>query len=226
MLAVPPSLSQKGKEIESWFRLKVISIDAQSRYVPQTNEVIILLYSSVVPEEELFVWKAQVELMHPSARRSLRVWSLDGSSIPSPLDLLIHPERMRALSLLTSAATLSTALASGDSLHERELRAESRQRKASTSFLWQDLKEQTAAIERVGKISRFPMYFGMVSTIVSLLALGRSYPKVAMIGFIIAQLILGSGVLGSLWSYFELRGLRQKVFMFWIDSSLNPKHEE
>ena len=86
------------------------------------------------------------------------------------------------------------------------------------SFDISELMERAKHIRGVGQAARLPIFIGILCSVLSILFIEGGPPKL-WIGssFVFAQLITGVGVIGCLWSVFEYKGLRERVFLFWID---------
>lgn len=244
-LLVPPSLLDLGEEVRSWLTLRenpvdLVDLDRGLQTPRKYGEVAVILWSSLVPLEELETTCARVSLMHAQAKKSLRIWSLDGSSVPQEVMSLKHPRRHRALALLLGEMTLTRALSQGRQAPARSGGAFSApeldelERSAFSAppsmglpqFTWSALRAKSDAIELLSRRSRLPVMIGLVGSLASLVALAGPFPRVATTLFVLAQLILGAGVIGMLWSFFEHRGLKQQVYLFWVDAHLSDPSEE
>ena len=171
------------------------------------------------------------------------------------LTTLYHLNRMKALSLLLGGVTLTVALKEGQQLapsmneaespklfsapHFAELEKSSRSQKRSFSnyqrkvyhFPWVELHKRIKEIERFGRLSYLPLLIGLLLSSIALLLLttylNQQINSTALVSlFVLGQLSLGAGMIGFLWSYFEHRGLKQRVFLFWIDEELGEPLQE
>ena len=163
---------------------------------------------------------------------------------------LYHPPRMKALSLLLGGVTLSVALkeyeqqAPTQSSQEAlrpfsapdfgDLDKNSRSLATLNSslqprifpFPWIELQKRIKEIEKFGRLAYLPILLGVFLSSSSLILLTiyediQFKPFILVAIFVLGQLSLGIGIISFLWSYFEHRALRQRVFLFWIDMTLN-----
>ena len=80
-------------------------------------------------------------------------------------------------------------------------------------------------IESFGRCAYIPLLFGL--SLFSFAAFALYAPslshwnsKILISMFVLGQLSFGTGVIALLWSVFEYRGLRQRVYLFWLDPHL------
>ena len=237
----PPNLWKVATEFCDWSHSSstptlLYPLETLNELTRSEQYVDLILISAAVPEEELSALMGRVSLMHRTAKTNLRLWCIDGSSPPEGLQSLHDQKRIRALSLLLGGVTLTVALREGQQAPPRGdqhlfsapalIKLEEASRALSKpgrlhSFIWSELKEKTNEIERLSRWARVPFIIGLLTSIATLLALDGDGQQSLLIGiFVMAQLALGTGVIGTLWSFFEHRGIRQRVFLFWIDPTL------
>lgn len=237
----PPSLWKMATEFCQWSHTsstptRLYPLEALNELVRSDEYIDLILISATVPYDELKAMIGRVSLMHTAAKINLRLWCIDGSYPPEDLQSLYDDKRIRALSLLLGGVTLTVALREGQqapprgdhhlfaapalTILEQESRAVSNPG-GLHAFTWSELKERTNEIERLSRWARVPFILGLITSISTLLALdGDGQQSFVISLFVLAQLALGTGVIGTLWSFFEHRGIRQRVFLFWIDPTL------
>lgn len=87
------------------------------------------------------------------------------------------------------------------------------------------LKRKVKEIESFGRRAYIPLLFGLSLfsfAVFALYAPSLSHwnTKILISMFVLGQLLFGTGVIALLWSVFEYRGLRQRVYLFWLDPHL------
>lgn len=85
------------------------------------------------------------------------------------------------------------------------------------------LNQRVDQLRSLSRWSRWPLYLGLIGISASLLMMGGPASGLIATGFVASSLTVGVGVIGQLWAHFEQSGLRQRVYLFWCDPSLNSE---
>ena len=227
IILCPPPLLESAKKYQVWAHSKqtptsVKSIEQALKEAMECEVVKIILYSAQIPESYFQKLTARLSLMNPQARSTLRVWPIDGSIPPSGLLQLYHPPRMKALSLLLGGLTLPRAL-----YQAQQAEPISPQNQKVYSFPLFALDQHLKSLKTYSRYSRIPSILGILVTICTLTQIDHSTPELSLTSlFVLAQLLIGVGVIGTIWSAVEHRSLRQRIFLFWADPHLSDQKTE
>ena len=236
-LLTPPTLMSLAKKYQSWAHSSstpthIVTLRTGLKSLREAYQVKIILYSSEVSETLIESLVAELSLINMTIRASFKLWSIDASMPPKELTPLIPNLTLTALSLSLKDRVLTEAFRNDrfpvnhvitfeQSTYPQQYsndNADFAKNITFDSFDISELMERAKRIRGVGQAARLPILLGIFCSVLSLLFIEGGPPKL-WVGslFVFAQLITGVGVVGCLWSVFEYKGLRERIFLFWID---------
>ena len=233
-LLYPPPLIDCANRYLSWAHSKqtpiVLKLLDEGLKEPIEPDIIkVIVYSEKVSETYFKPLKHKLLLMNLRSSLYLRLWPIDGSLPPNELSLIYHPKRMKALSLLLGGLTLPKALQQAHQampLGQSSSLPDLKQTQTHFHFSLDAIEHHIKALRKYASYSRVPSLLGLIITILVLISINETYTSIYLtIIFVTAQLLIGLGVIGTLWSAFEYRSFRQRVYLFWVDSRFCPQKE-